>query len=141
MLCEPVIEHVSGHPESSEDLMDLADDLLTKLHTEAKFLEPTIRESLERTLCSTAEPNFLEMKRDLEKIVEACENMLNIKLAYKPLWPSNETANQILSRFRQGSEAPELSSLRLKLRSLNDDVAMATKPLHAPQWVSAVPRK
>ena len=121
--------------------MELADDVLKRLPFESRFLEPTIRESLERTLCSTEEPNFPKMKQDLEVIVEACGNMHNIKLAYKPLWPSNETANQILSRVRQGSEAPELSSLKMKLRSLNDDVAYATKPLHAPQWVSAVPRK
>ena len=120
--------------------MELADDVLKRLPFESRFLEPTIREALERTLGSTAEPDFAKVKQDLEVIEEACGNMQKIKLAYKPLWRSNETENQILSRVRQANQAPELSTLRMKLRGLIDDVVMATKPMHAPQWVSALPR-
>ena len=64
-----------------------------------------------------------------------------VKIAYKPLWPSNMTAERILEQLepqlKQGMEAGvDLKLLKLRIRSLMDAVTMATKPIHAPHWVS-----
>ena len=141
MICDPVKEHVAAHPETREDITDLADEILRGLPFEAKFLDGLIRKALTWTLDQKEGPSLEKIKKQLEEMAEEAKLVVKLKMAYKPLWPSNVTAERVLAALDQGSqEGIDLTLLRVRLKHLMDAVTLATKPLHAPNWATATPQ-
>ena len=60
------MEHMMDHPQSPEDIKELSDDIINRLHFEAKFLENTFRRALAWTMDKHEESDLGKIKRQLE---------------------------------------------------------------------------
>ena len=141
MICEPVKEHVAAHPETKEDIAELAEEMIRGLPFEARFVDGLIRKALAGTLDLKEGPSLEKIKKQLEELIDEAKHVVKLKMAFKPLWPSNVTAERVLAALSQGSqEDMDLTLLRTRLKNLMDAATLATKPLHAPKWATTTPQ-